>query len=117
MIAKVHRSVMPTCPTMGILTPRKVTIRHQLVVLLSSSDDEFPLVKHDARVDLNPDGARFCYTLEPAFMSDSPPSCWPPYIVSGQQVGVGRSKVLIPNPEYKGKDRTESASSNSTSRV
>jgi hypothetical protein len=38
-------------------------------------------------------------------------------MVSGQQVGVGRSKVLIPNPEYKGKDHTESASSNLTPRV
>jgi hypothetical protein len=41
----------------------------------------------------------------------------PPYIVSGQRVGVGRGKVLIPNPEYKGKGRTESTSSNPTPRV
>jgi hypothetical protein len=30
---------------------------------------------------------------------------------------VGRGKVLIPNPEYKGKGRTESTSSNLTPRV
>jgi hypothetical protein len=30
---------------------------------------------------------------------------------------VGRGKVLISNPEYKGKGRIESASSNLTSRV
>jgi hypothetical protein len=50
-------------------------------------------------------------------MLDSPlpsPSC---YIVSGQRVGVGYGKVLIPNPDYKGKGRTESASSNPTPRV
>jgi hypothetical protein len=105
---KEHRSVMPTRPTTGILTPRKVTIRRQLVVPSSSSDDDLPLVKHDARVDLNPNGARICYTQEPALMSNSPPSSPPPYIMSGQWVGVGRGKVLIPNPEYKGKGRTES---------
>jgi hypothetical protein len=48
---------------------------------------------------------------------DSPPPSPPHYIVSGQQVGVGRDKVLIPNPEYKGKGHTESASSNPTPRV
>jgi hypothetical protein len=47
-------------------------------------------------------------------MSDSPP---PPYIVLGQWVGVGCSKVLVPNPVYKGKGHTESASSNPTLRV
>jgi hypothetical protein len=30
---------------------------------------------------------------------------------------VGRGKVLIPNPKYKGKGRTELASSNPTPRV
>jgi hypothetical protein len=30
---------------------------------------------------------------------------------------VGRGKVLIPNPEYKGKGRTELASSNPTPRL
>jgi hypothetical protein len=102
---------------MEILTPRKVTIRCQLVVPLSSSDDALPLVKHDSRVDLNPSNARICYTREPALVADLPPPCPPPYIVSGQRVGVGHSKVLIPNPEYKGKVRTESASSNPTPRV
>jgi hypothetical protein len=49
-------------------------------------------------------------------MSVSPQPSSSPYIVSGQQVGVGCHKVLIPNPEYKGKGRTESASSNPTTR-
>jgi hypothetical protein len=55
------RSVPPTCSTTGILTSRKVTIRHQLVELSSSSDDDLPLVNHDTRVDLNPDGVRIRY--------------------------------------------------------
>jgi hypothetical protein len=61
-IGKEHRSVMPTRPTMGILTLRKVTIRRQLVVPLSSSDDNLPLVKQNARVDPNLGGARIRYT-------------------------------------------------------
>jgi hypothetical protein len=117
MIGKEHRSVTPTHPTTGILTPRKLTIRCQLVVPSSSSDDDLPLVKHDARVDLNPGGARIHYTQEPALMSDSPPLSPLPYIMSGQWVGVGCGKVLIPNIEYKGKGHTELASSNRTSRV
>jgi hypothetical protein len=100
MIGKEHRSVTPTRPTTGILTLRKGAIRHQLVVPSSSSDDDLSLVKHDARVDLNPSGARICYTQDPAFMSDSPPPSLPPYIV------LGCGKVLIPNPEFKGKGRT-----------
>jgi hypothetical protein len=117
MIGKEHRSVMPTCPTTGILTLRKVTIRHQLVVPLSSSDDDLSLVKHDAQVDLNRGSARICYTQEPAFVLDSPSLSLPPYIVSGQRVGLGCGKVLIPNPEYKGKGCTESASLNPTLRM
>jgi hypothetical protein len=50
-------------------------------------------------------------------MSNSPPSGPPPYIMSGQWAGVGHGKVLIPNPEYKGKGCTESVSSNPTLRV
>jgi hypothetical protein len=117
MIRKEHRSVTPTHPTTGILTLRKVTIRRQLVVPSSSSDDDLSLVKHDARVGLNPSGVRIRYTQEPAFVSDSPPLSPPPYIMSRQRVGVGHGKVLIPNPEYKGKGHTESASSNPTPRV
>jgi hypothetical protein len=75
------------------------------------------LVKYDARVDLNPSGARIRYTQEPALVLDSPPSSIPPYFMSGQWVGVGRGKVLIPNTEYKGKCLTKSASSNPTLRV
>jgi hypothetical protein len=67
-IGKEHRLVMPTRPITGILTPRKVTIRHQLVVPSSSSNDDLPLVKHDARVDLNPDDVRIHYTQEPALV-------------------------------------------------
>jgi hypothetical protein len=50
-------------------------------------------------------------------VSDSPSSSPAPYIVLRQRVGVGHGKVLIPNPEYKGKGGTESASSNLTPRV
>jgi hypothetical protein len=50
-------------------------------------------------------------------MSNSPLPSLLPYIVLGQRVGVGHGKVLIPNPEYKGKGRTELASSNPTPRV
>jgi hypothetical protein len=87
------------------------------VVPLSSKDDDLSLVKHDVQVDLNPDGTRILYTQEPALMLDSPPSSLPPYTVLGQKVGVGRGKVLIPNPEYKGKGRTDLVSSNPTPRV
>jgi hypothetical protein len=98
----------------GILTLRKVTAQRQLVVPSSSSDDNLSLVKHDTRVDLNLSGMRILYTQEPALMSDSPPPSPPCYIVSRQRVGAGYDKVLIPNPDYKGKGRTESASLNLT---
>jgi hypothetical protein len=48
---------------------------------------------------------------------DLPLSSLPPYIMLGKWVGVGRSKVLIPNLEYKGKCPIELASSNPTPRV
>jgi hypothetical protein len=117
MIQKEHQSVMPTRPTTGILTPRKVTARCQLVVPSSSSDDDLSLVKHDTQVDLNPSTVRIRYTQEPALMSDSPPPSLPCFIVPGQRVGPGYDKVLIPNPDYKGKGCTESDSSNPTLRV
>jgi hypothetical protein len=72
MIGKAHHSVMPTRPSTGVLTSKKKTIRRQLVVPSSSNNDDLPLVKHDARVDLNLGDARICYTQEPALMSDSP---------------------------------------------
>jgi hypothetical protein len=101
LIRRLGRSTVTlTHPTTGILTPQKVTIRHQLVVPSSSSDDDI-----------------ICYIQEPALMPDSPLSSPLPYIVLGQWVGVGCGKVLIPNPEYKGKGHTESASSNLTPRV
>jgi hypothetical protein len=50
-------------------------------------------------------------------VSDSPPPSLPPNIVSGAAGWSGRDKVSIPNPEYKGKGRTELASSKSTPRV
>jgi hypothetical protein len=108
---------MPTRPTIGFLTLRKVTARCQFMVPSSNSDDNLSLVKHDAWVDLNPSGARIRYTQEPALMSDSPPLSLLFYIVSGQRVGAGYSKVLIPNLDYKGKGCTVSASSNPTLRV
>jgi hypothetical protein len=117
MIGKEHRSVMPTRPTMGILTPRKVAIQRQLVVPSSSSDYNLPLVKHDTRVDLNPSGTRIPYTQEPALVSDSPLLSPQPYIMLGQRDGVGHGKELIPIPEYMGKGRIESASSNPIPRV
>jgi hypothetical protein len=117
MIEKEHRSVMPTCPTMGILSQGKVIAQRQLVVSSSNSDDDLSLVKHDARVDLNPSGTRIRYTQEPALVSGSPLLSPPHNIVLGQWVGVGYDKVLIPNPDYKGKGCTESASSTPTPRV
>jgi hypothetical protein len=72
---------MPTRPTMRILTLRKVTIWRQLVVPSTNSDGNLSLVKHDARIDLNPGGVRIRYTQEPSFVSDSPPPSPPHYIV------------------------------------
>jgi hypothetical protein len=72
-IGKEHHSATPTRLSMGVLTPKKITIRCQLVVPSSNNDDDLPLVKHDARVDLNSGGMRMRYTQEPALMSDSPP--------------------------------------------
>jgi hypothetical protein len=37
-----------------------------------SDVDDLPLVWHDARVDLNPDGARIRYTKEPTLLAKSP---------------------------------------------
>jgi hypothetical protein len=62
MIGKEHESITPTHPTTRILTPRKVIVRRQLMVLSSSSDDDLSLVKYDAWVDLKPGGMRICYT-------------------------------------------------------
>jgi hypothetical protein len=84
MIGKEHRSVMPTHPFTGVLTPKKITIRCHMVVRSSSSDDDLPLVKHDARADLNPSGARIRYTQEPALVLDSPPSSLTPYMSWGR---------------------------------
>jgi hypothetical protein len=50
-------------------------------------------------------------------MSDSPPSSSSCYTVSGQWIGAGYSKVLIPNPDYKGKGHIKSPSSTPTTRV
>jgi hypothetical protein len=113
-IGKEYRLVTPTRPTTGFLTLRKVTARRQLVAPSSSSDDDLSLVKHDAQVDLNPGGARIRYTQEPNLMSDSTLASPPRYIVSGQWLGAGYDKVLIPNPDYKGKGHIELASSNLT---
>jgi hypothetical protein len=74
---------MPTRPTTGILTPRKVTAWCQLVVPSSSSDNGLSLVKHDDQVDLNPDGVRIRYIEEPILMSESPSRTLLCYNVSG----------------------------------
>jgi hypothetical protein len=58
---------------MGVLTPKKITIWCQLVVLSSSSEDNLPLVRHIAQVDLTSDGVGICYTQEPELMLNSPP--------------------------------------------
>jgi hypothetical protein len=116
-IGKEHHLGMPTRSSAGVLTPKKITIQRQLMVPSSSSNDDLPLVRHDTRVDLNSGGARIRYTQEPALMSDSPPWSLLPYIVSWQWIRVGHGKVLIPNPEYKGKGHTKSASSNPTPRL
>jgi hypothetical protein len=68
------------------------------LVPLSSSDDNLSLVKHDARVDLNPGGASIYYTQEPALISDSPLPSPVRYILLGQRVGVGYGKVLFLTP-------------------
>jgi hypothetical protein len=115
MIGKEHRSITPMRPTMGALTPRKVIVWLALVIN-SSSDDDLPLVKHDTRVDLNPSGAWIRYTQEPA-LAESPPCSPLPYTVSGWWTGVGYGKVLIPNPDYKGKGHIESNSSNPRPRM
>jgi hypothetical protein len=106
---------MPTRPTMGILTPRKVTIQHQLVFPSNSSDDDLSQVKHDARHNV---GRRD----DPLHLG----ACSRVGLASAESttlhsirvaVGLRCDRVLIPNPEYKGKGRTESASSNPTPRV
>jgi hypothetical protein len=50
-------------------------------------------------------------------VSDPPLLSPPCYIVLEDWVAVGHGKVLIPNPEYKGKVHTDLASSKSTPRV
>jgi hypothetical protein len=83
MIRKEHRSVMPMRPSTSVLTSKKITIQRQRVVPSSSSNDDHPLGRHDAQVDLNSGGARIRYTQELALVLDSPPQSSPLYIVSG----------------------------------
>jgi hypothetical protein len=97
---------------MGVLTPWKVTVQCNMVVHSGSSDGDLPLVRHNARVDPNLGGVRICYTQETMLLAELPPSSPPPYIVVGWQTGVGHGKVLISNLDYKGKDHSESISSN-----
>jgi hypothetical protein len=42
----------------GVLTPRKVTIRRNVAIDNSSNDDNLPLPRHDAWVDLHPGYSR-----------------------------------------------------------
>jgi hypothetical protein len=82
-IGKEQCSVMPMHPSMGVLTPKKITIRRQLVVPSSSSGDDLPLARYDTQIHLNSSGVRICYTLEPTLVLDSPPPNPLSYIVSG----------------------------------
>ena len=116
-MGKEHRTATSTRPTMGLLTPRKVTIQRNLVIDVVDSNDDYSLAKHDARVDLNPSGARIRYTQESALMVESPPASPLPYLVKGQRTSTEYGKVLVPNPDYKGKAHTESASSAPAPRV
>jgi hypothetical protein len=88
-----------------------------MVVHSDNSDDDLLLVQHDAWVDLNPGGVRIRYTQEPALLAKSPSSSPPPYIVVGRWARDGCGKVLIPNPNYKGKGHTDSISSNPEPRM
>jgi hypothetical protein len=72
MIGKEPLLVTPTCPMMGVLTPRKVTIQRNLVVNSSSNDDDLPLVRHDGRVHLNPGSVKIHHIQEPALLAESP---------------------------------------------
>jgi hypothetical protein len=87
---------------MGALTLRKVTVWRNMVHS-GSDDDDLPLVRHDARVDLHTGGARICYTQEPTLLAELPLSSPPPYTVEGRRMKVGHCKVLIPNPNYNGR--------------
>jgi hypothetical protein len=96
------------------LSTRSTIGKENRLVMPTRSSTSVPLVKHDTQVDLNLGSVRIRYTQESPLVLDSPPSC---YIASGQRVGAGYGKVLIPNLDYKGKGRTELASSNPTPRV
>jgi hypothetical protein len=86
-------------------------------VHFDSDSDDLPLVHHDTQVDLNPGGARIRYTQESTVVAESSLSSPQLYIIAGQRTGVGRNKVLIPNPDYKGKGHMESVSSNPALRM
>jgi hypothetical protein len=116
-IRKGHQSVKPMDPTTGLLTPRKVTIWYNLVVHSDGDGNDHPLVWHNAWVDLNPGGARIRYTQELALLVESPLSSPLPYIIMGQQMGVGCGKVFILNPDYTKKGHTKSISSNLAPRM
>jgi hypothetical protein len=84
---------------MGVLTPRKVTVCCNVEIDNGSNNDDLPLVRHNARVDLNPGGARICYT---------------------QDRMVDRTvydNVLVLNHNYKGKECAELTSSNPAPKV
>ena len=50
-------------------------------------------------------------------MVESPPAGPLPYLIKGQWTPTGYGMVLVPNPDYKGKAHTESASSAPVPRV
>jgi len=101
----------------GSLTPRKVITQGKLLIDTADSDNDYPLAKHDARVDLNPSGARIRYTQESALLVESPPASPLPYLIKGQRNSMGYGKVLVPNPDFTGKAHTESSSSAPVPRV
>jgi hypothetical protein len=104
---------MPSHPTTGQLTPKKTTTRRRLQVDDSDSDDDasMALVKHDATIHLDGTARRIRYTQEPALAVASPPASPLPYLIKGQRTATGYGKVLVPNPDYKGKGLAESCSS------
>lgn len=109
---KEHRTGTPTRPTTGVLTPKKATVRRHLRVEDSDDDDGAPLVKHDASIHMKATSGRIRYTQEPVNSVGSSPPSPLPYLITGQRTATGYGKVLVPNPDYKEKGPTESASSN-----
>jgi hypothetical protein len=117
MIGKENRLVTTMHPMIGVPSPRMATVRRNMVVHSDSIDNDLLLVWHDARVDLNPSGTRFCYTQESVLLAELTLCSPRPYIVAWWWAGVAHVKVLILNPDYKGKCHMESFLSNPALRM